>query len=395
MIARQLAESIKEAAAQFPVITIVGPRQSGKTTLVQSIFPNHKYVSLEDLDRRALANADPRLFLQEYPTESGIILDEIQHAPTLLSYIQTIVDKEKKRGYFVVTGSQNLLVDEAVTQTLAGRMALLTLYPLSISELEQANLLPQKIEEAVFTGSYPRIYAEDIAPSKVYANYIRLYIERDVRSIKNITDLNAFQRFIQLCAGRIGQVLNLTSLGNDCGIDHKTARAWLSILEASYVVFLLYPYYKNFGKRIIKSPKLYFVDTGVACSLLRIKSVDQLYDHYLRGNLVESFILSDLCKQYYNVDERPPLHFWRDQQGHEVDCIIEHGTDIVPVEIKAGKTITSNYFDNLAYLKSLVPFPQGFVVYGGNEYQAWPDAQVIPWSSAGTLIKKLGASEGE
>lgn len=303
--------------------------------------------------------------------------------------MQTIVDREKKRGYFIITGSQNLLLDQAITQTLAGRMALLTLYPLSISELKEAQLLPQKIEEAVFYGSYPRIYAEQISPEKVYANYIRTYIERDVRSIKNISDLNTFQRFVQLCAGRTGQILNLSSLGNDCGIDHKTARAWISILEASYIIFLLYPYYKNFGKRLIKSPKLYFVDTGIACSLLRIRSADELYDHYLRGNLIESFIIADLFKQYYNLDQRPSLYFWRDQQGHEIDCIVANNLDIVPLEIKASKTVTSSYFDQLTYLKSLTYFSKSFIIYGGNENQSWPAAQVLTWISSGDLIKEL------
>jgi predicted AAA+ superfamily ATPase len=297
MIRRDLTDHLLDAANQFGAVAVLGPRQSGKTTLVQTVFKNHKYVSLEDLDRRALAHADPRRFLQDYGNEFGIILDEIQHAPELLSYIQTIIDQEKKKGYFIITGSQNILVNQAITQTLAGRLAILTLFPLSINELNKAGMLSGNIEETVFKGSYPRIYSENVSPIKLYANYVRGYVERDVRQVKNILDLNLFQNFIQLCAGRIGQVLNLSSLGNDCGIDQKTVLSWISLLEASYVIFLLRPYYKNFGKRLIKAPKLYFVDTGLACSLLNIKSAQEFSEHYLRGGLVESLIISDLFKQ--------------------------------------------------------------------------------------------------
>jgi predicted AAA+ superfamily ATPase len=389
MITRELTKPLQEVARQFPVVAVLGPRQSGKTTLVQTVFKDHRYISLEDLDVRTLANTDPRRFLQDYPTEHGVILDEIQHAPVLLSYIQTIVDREKRNGYFIVTGSQNLLVNQAVIQTLAGRIALLTLFPLSLSELEKAQLLPDKIEYAVFKGSYPRVYAQDLPPHTVYSNYIRTYIERDVRNIKNITDLAAFQRFIQLCAGRIGQILNLSSLANDCGIDHKTVRAWLSVLEASYVIFLLYPYYKNFGKRLIKSPKLYFVDTGIACSLLRIRSAQDVFEHYLRGNLIESFILADFFKQYYNSDRQPALYFWRDQQGHEIDCVIDEPPQLIPVEIKAGKTVSFHYFDQLTYWHTLTHTTDGFVIYAGSENRSWPHAQVKSWKTAGTFVTLL------
>jgi predicted AAA+ superfamily ATPase len=393
MIHRELTSSVINAAAQFPVVAILGPRQSGKTTLVQNVFPNHRYVSFEDLDMRTLAIADPRGFLQDYPNEFGIILDEIQHVPTLLSYIQTIVDKQKKKGHFIITGSQNLLVNEAVTQTLAGRIALLTLFPLSLSELNQASLLPKKIETALFKGSYPRIYADNISPEKAYANYIRTYVERDVRQIKNITNLTQFQRFLQICAGRIGQVLNLTSLGNDCGIDQKTVRAWLSILEASYVIVLLYPYYKNFGKRLIKSPKLYFTDTGIACSLLNIKSPELLLQHYMRGNLVESLIVTDFFKQYYNLDQRPSVYFWRDHQGNEIDAIIEEALHVAPIEIKAGKTVASDYFKQFEYWKNITSATSinNFVVYAGEENQNWPEAKVISWKHAGTIVKTIQA----
>lgn len=391
LIKRKLSEKILEASREFPVIAIGGPRQSGKTTLAQMLFPDHRYVSLEDHDMRALAHADPRKFLNEYPTESGIILDEIHHSPELLSYMQTIVDKKKKNGFFIVTGSQNFLVDEAITQTLAGRMAVLTLLLLSISELEEAGLLPEKIETLVQKGLYPKAHAADVSIERLYTNYIRLYVERDVRQIKNVSDLGTFQKFMRLCAGRIGQVINLTSLGNDCGINHSTAKSWISLLEASYIIFTLYPYYKNFGKRLIKSPKLYFIDTGLACSLLKIRSARELSDHYLRGGLVESFIISDLLKQQYNSEEQPSLYFWRDNTGNEIDCIVDESQYPVPVEIKSGKTVATDFFKNINYWDKTTETSQAprYLVYGGDEDQSWPQAQVLTWKAAGSLIKKL------
>jgi predicted AAA+ superfamily ATPase len=390
LIKREVEGQIREAATQFPVIAVIGPRQSGKTTLVQMVFPDHTYVSLEDFDIRTRALTDPRGFLAEYPTSVGIILDEIQNAPILLSYIQAIVDKEKKKGFFVVTGSQNILVHEAITQTLAGRIALLTLLPLSISELDSAKLLPDKIEALVWKGSYPQIYIENIPPARLYANYILTYVERDVRQMRQITDLETFQRFIRLCAGRIGQVVNLESLGNDCGVNHSTVKAWLSVLEASYIIFSLYPYYKNFGRRLVKSPKLYFVDTGLACSLLNIKSDQELADHYLRGGLIESFILGDIRKQRYNMDQQPNMYFWRDHTGNEIDCILDE-LNPIPVEIKAGKTVATDFFKAFDNWNTLTESAtkQYYVIYGGTEVQQWPQATVLGWKAAGSIIKRI------
>ena len=390
-IKRAITDQLVEAAGEFQVIAIIGPRQSGKTTLARVVFPDHAYVSLEDYDIRSRAMADPRKFLTEEPTPHGMIIDEIQHAPQLLSYMQSIVDTDKKNGFFIVTGSQNFLVDEAITQTLAGRMAVLTLLPLSIQELSQADLLPKRIEAFVYKGCYPKAYAQEVTIQRLYRNYIRLYVERDVRQIKNVGDLATFQKFMQLCAGRIGQLLNLTSLGNDCGINHNTAKAWISVLQTSYVIFLLYPYYKNFGKRIIKAPKLYFIDTGLACSLLRIKSTEELDKHYLRGGLVESCIISDMLKQEYNTDQNPNLYFWRDKTGHEVDCIIDTSTYPVPVEIKAGKTVVSDFFKELNYWHQITSTPEAprYLVFGGNENQNWPQAHVLSWISSGKLIETI------
>jgi uncharacterized protein len=390
-IKRKLTKAVIQAASEFPVIAIVGPRQSGKTTLAHETFSQHKYVSLEDYDVRASAQSDPRKFLTESPTKFGMIIDEIQHAPELLSYMQTIVDREKKKGFYIVTGSQNFLVDQAITQTLAGRMAVVTLLPLSIQELEDASLLPEKIETLVVKGSYPKAHAEKGSIERLYANYLRLYVERDVRQIKNVTDLGIFQKFMRLCAGRIGQVVNLTSLGNDCGINQATVKAWISLLEASYILFPLHPYYKNFGKRLIKAPKLYFVDTGIACSLLKINSAEDLSDHYMRGGLIESFIISDLLKQQYNIDQQPSLYFWRDKTGHEVDCIIDESRYPVPVEIKAGKTVATDFFSGIDYWQATTDTPEAprYLIYGGTEKRSWAQATVLDWKSAGSLIQKL------
>jgi uncharacterized protein len=391
LIKRDLTDRVLEASTEFSVIAIVGPRQSGKTTFVQTLFPNHKYISLEDHDILALALDDPRKFLSEYPTESGLILDEVQHAPILLSYMQTIVDREKKNGFFIVTGSQNFLVDEAITQTLAGRMAVFTLLPLSISELESASLLPERIETLIYKGSYPKAHAHNVSVERLYSNYIRLYVERDVRQIKNVADLTTFQKFMRLCAGRIGQVVNLSSLGNDCGINHSTVKEWISLLEASYVIFSLYPYYKNFGRRLIKAQKLYFIDTGLVCSLLKIRSAQELSDHYLRGLLVESLIISDLLKQQYNLEQQQTLYFWRDHNGREIDCIVDGSRYPTAIEIKAGKTVVTDFFKEIAYWQETTDTPQAprYVIYGGSDNQSWTQAEVLSWRSMGDLIKKL------
>lgn len=391
MIPRDITKELIVSAKMFPAIAVLGPRQSGKTTLVQNVFPKHNYVSLEDLDTRLLAKEDPRKFLKDKTNEFGIILDEIQHAPELLSYIQTIIDAQKKKGYFIITGSQNILVNQAVTQTLAGRIAILTLFPLSINELENAKLLPGSIEDSIFKGSYPMIYSENMSAIKLYSNYIRSYIERDVRELKNIFDLSLFQKFLQLCAGRVGQVLNYSSLANDCGIDQKTAQSWISLLEATYVIFLLQPYYKNISRRLSKTPKLYFVDTGIACNLLGIKSSEEVSLHFAKGGLVESFIVSDFYKQFYNLDQRPSLYFWRDYEGNEVDCVVEKALALFPIEIKAGQTINKDYFKQFTYWQEVIngPIENNFVVYGGDKNASWSNAKVISWKNSGQLIPEI------
>ena len=393
MYLRDLISVIQRFATKFPVLSITGPRQSGKTTIAKEIFKNHTYVLLEHVDEREYAQNDPRGFLKKYRNEHGLIIDEVQYAPQLLSYIQGIVDEENTPGYFILTGSQDFSVNAAITQSLAGRVGIITLLPLSIHELNNNMLLPSTLEEAVFFGGYPRVYRQNIEPTDFYPSYIKTYVERDVRQLINVTDLDNFQRFIRLCAGRTGQVLNLTSLGNDCGISHNTAKSWISILQAGYIVFLLQPYHGNISKRLIKSPKLYFYDSGLACSLLRIKSIDELSDHYNRGGLVEGFIIADFYKQSYNLAQEPGIFFWRDTTGHEIDCIIEQSNNhLIPIEIKAGQTFNSSFFDGLNYWKSNVAQDQavqGFVVYGGSQEQSRTQGEVVGWKSAGDLLEKI------
>lgn len=380
-IRRKMTEELKKLAKQFPVIALYGPRQSGKTTLSKMAFEDYKYVNLEKIAERRFAEEDPEAFLEGLKDEKGVILDEVQNVPDLLSYIQAYVDENEKPGFFILTGSQNLLLNEKVSQTLAGRVAILTLMPFSVGELLEESMLSKDYMEAVFKGSYPRVIARNYSPLKWYPSYIDTYIERDVRQIKNLANLSQFRQFLELCAGRIGQLLKVSSLANDCGVTVNTANSWLSILEASYIIFMIRPHCKNFNKRIIKSPKLYFYDTGVACSLLGIKSEKELLSHYLRGGLFESFIISEFMKYEFNRGEHPRIYFWRDKVGHEVDCIIEDIDKLIPIEIKAGKTINANFFDGLKYWNELSGLdPQnGFLIYGGDEIQKRSVANVLSW----------------
>lgn len=390
MINRLAQQKLLQSATWAPAIAILGPRQSGKTTLAQATFANHRYITLEDPMVRSFALQDPRGFLASIENEHGVILDEFQNVPMILSYLQGIIDATKRPGYFILTGSQNFLVNQAITQSLAGRIAIHTLLPLSIQELSDAQLLAASPEKAIFLGGYPRLFGKPAAPTSWYTDYVTTYLERDVRLIQSITDLNAFHTFVQLCAGRIGQQLNLSALGAEVGISHNTARAWLSLLEASYIVFLVHPYYKNFSKRLVKTPKLYFYDTGLACNLLRIESVTQLMSHYLRGGLFESYIISDLYKQYYNSGTRPALYFWKDQR-HEVDCIIEQATSITPLEFKAGKTLNPDLFDSLTYFQDIAKEETnpGILIYGGTQNMPFKGYNTVPWSQAGALIESI------
>jgi uncharacterized protein len=381
MIQRDIEPKLRQLAQKFPVVAILGPRQSGKTTLAKKTFSHYKYISLEDFDAQRLANTDPRTFLELYAQEQGVILGEIQNTPQLLSYIQTEVDRSEKHGFFILTGSQNFLLNEAISQSLAGRVAILTLLPLSISELKQADMLPQNSRAMIFKGGYPRLYAHNLAPEDWYPNYIRTYLERDVRQLKYVGDLSQFQLFMKLCAGRIGQLLNISSLANDCDIPMVTANEWISLLEQSYIIFLLQPHFKNFNKRLVKTPKLYFYDTGLASFLLEIESEKQLATHYLRGGLFESFIISELMKLRFNQGRIPHLYFWRDKMGHEVDCIVGYGGKLFPVEIKSGQTINQDYFKELDYWVELAGEDAGrrYCIYAGAESQNRTLVTVLKW----------------
>ena len=378
MIERTLTPKIIALAQKFQVITLTGPRQSGKTTLVKATFPALPYVSLEEPDIRQIALTDPRGFLSNYPI--GAILDEVQNTPELFSYIQSIVDDDRK-AQFILTGSSNFLLMEKISQTLAGRTAILNLLPFSFTELK--NIIPplDQYESLIFKGQYPRIYDRDLAPTDFYPSYIQTNVERDVRMMKNIGDINSFIRFIQLCAGRTGQLLNYTSLANDAGISPNTAKAWISILESSYILYRLQPFHRNFNKRLVKSPKLYFYDTGVACSLLGIRDEKQVYSHYLRGALFENLVINEFIKRNFHQGQRHYPYFWQDSRGKEIDCLLVDGEEIVPVEIKAGKTISNSYFANLKYWRQLAKMPEdrGYVVYGGEQSLQTNIGSFISW----------------
>ncbi len=392
MIKRDLEKELKNIAKGFRVIAILGPRQSGKSTIVQAAFNKYKYVNFErkqdDLD---FAKNDPNGFLEAYENKHGIIIDEFQHAPNILSYIQVYVDKHQKSGYFVLTSSQNFLANENITQSLAGRIAIVTLLPLSVGEIKKANLLPNSIEEIIFRGCYPELYGKpQIKTDLYYRNYITTYLEKDVRTLRNVTNLSLFQRFMQLCAARVGQVLNISSLSNDCDIKRETVEAWLSVLEASYIIFLQKPYSVKFTRRLIKSPKLYFYDPGLACSLLGLNSLEAVKLSSYRGNIIESFIISEIQKIYFNQTLVPKTYFWRDQTGNEIDCLLEKPETLIPVEIKSSKTSSSELFKELINWKDItknenVSSLNGYIIYGGSEMQKRSYGTLLSWKDINQL----------
>jgi len=383
IITREITPRLIELSKQFPVIAIMGPRQSGKTTLSRQTFPDYAYVTLEDIDTKIGAKEDPRRFLATYARYKGVIIDEIQEVPELFSYMQGIVDQEYKPGFFIITGSQNFLMYEKITQTLAGRIALLTLLPLTVNELKNAALLPQTLEEVLFKGFYPRLYAQPFDLKIWFSNYIATYVEKDVRQVLNVSDIISFQKFLRLCAARVGNLLNYSEIARDCDISPNTAKAWISVLETSYIIKLLQPYHKNFNKRITKSPKLYFYDVGLACSLLGIQSAHELFTHSLRGALFESMTISELFKYYYNQIMTPNLYFWRDLQGHEVDCIIEKTYNtLIPIEIKAGMTIIPSFFKGIIDWQTISEQKNNaYIIYAGDENFQRSYGQLIAWKN--------------
>lgn len=388
MIVRVAQNKLSELSTEFPIVAVTGPRQSGKTTLVQSFFPVYKYFNLEELDIREEVRLDPRGFLSKQ--NAGFIVDEVQNVPDFFSYLQSFADNQKRMGQIILTGSQNFLLLEKISQSLSGRVGILELMPLQLNEYNQFWENKLTINEILYSGLYPAIYDRNIQPYNWYSQYIRTYIERDVRQIKNITNLGVFQRFIKLCAGRIGQLLNTNSLANDLGVNLNTVRSWLDILESSYVIFRLNPHHKNFNKRVVKQKKLYFVDVGLAAHLLGIESPEQVDTHYLKGNLFENLIISEFFKERYNKGKPSNLFFWRDHIGNEVDLLIEQGNTLTPIEIKSSQTLHSSLMDGLKkYIKfSLQNAQSSHLIYGGkrsttlDRYNAhsWQELKKANWS---------------
>ena len=385
MIKRDIQDQLLKLAGKFPVIAVIGPRQSGKTTLVKATFPEMEYANLEEPDTRLFAQNDPRSFLSN--RKNGLVIDEAQRVPELFSYVQTMVDEKKIPGSFILTGSHNFLMQEKISQTLAGRVAILTLLPFSLNEVRPDNS-HDNFSNFIFRGFYPPIYDRKIEPTDWYPNYIRTYLERDVRLIKNIPDLNSFTLFVKLCAGRIGQLLNLSSLAVEAGISVNTVKSWLSVLEASYIIFRLEPHFQNFNKRLVKMPKLYFYDTGLACSLLGLESEKQVTTHFLLGSLFENLIISDLQKYKLNMGLNLNFYFWRDKLGREVDLLIDSGVEKSIIEIKAGRTINEEFFNGLNFYKDLSGNENifSYLIYGGEKTEARSAGKVLPWNKATTVF---------
>lgn len=387
MISRILTSRLIQASRHFPIVSVMGPRQSGKTTLVRFAFPKADYVSFEDPDIRRSVEQDPRGFLGSF--RKTLIIDEVQRVPEVFSYIQAFVDERGKNGQFIFTGSQNYLLHEKISQSLAGRVAILKLFPLSLTELKEAKLKTGTIETILQRGFYPALWKQRSNVLLYYSSYVNTYLERDVRQIQNIGNLTTFQNFLRLCAGRAGQIVNLSSLGNDCGISHNTAKAWLSILESSFVIQLLQPYFENYNKRIVKSPKLYFCDTGLLCYLLGIDNSRQIQQHYMKGQLIENFVFSELMKQSLNQLRFFDFYYWRDKTGNEVDFLVPSAGVKKLIEVKAGKTVNSDYFKGLDYFRKVYNGRdkiRGFLVYGGLQEYDHKQTKVIHWGNAGGIL---------
>lgn len=392
MIRRTLADRLLDLASAYPVVTVTGPRQSGKTTLVKAVFPDHDYVNLELPHVRTLAQSDPVAFLAQYP--NPVIIDEAQRVPDIFSYVQVLVDEEDRPGRFILTGSQNFLLHRAVSQTLAGRAAVCHLLPLSLSELQGRPCagLPSAEEsvssapsaglwETLRTGFFPRIHDKGLAPGEWLSNYQQTYLDRDVRELTNVGDLGLFSRFMALAAGRTGQELNLTSLAADVGTSHTTIRRWLSVLESSFQIVFVRPYHRNFNRRLVKRPKMYFVDAGLACHLLSIRTSEELATHSARGALFESFVVAEFYKRLVHSGSRLPLYFWRDRTGHEVDLLIDTHEASLLIEIKSSQTPHPSLAKQVRFLMRGAPdHPwKGMVIYGGDTCHRVHDISFIPW----------------
>lgn len=371
MVQRNAEKKVRLFAKQFRALAIVGPRQSGKTTLAKTVFPKKPYVSLEDPDERSLALQDTRFFLSRF--KNGAIIDEAQRVPELFSYLQAIIDKSDRNAQFVLTGSNNFLLQQSISQSLAGRIGYIDLLPFTLSEIKETGTIFKQLEEWILKGCYPEIYDKKRKPDIWYPAYIRTYAERDVRQLKNIGNTNQFTKFLRLCAGRTGQLLNINALSIESGLDMRTVQAWLSILESSYIVYLLKPHSTNYNKRLVKTSKLYFHDTGLACSLLGIKTSNELEVSHFRGALFENAVVNEIQKQNANSIKSSELFFWRDNKGIEIDLLKENGTKRLPVEIKASQTFNTDYLKSINYWNALSGNKTGMLIYGGDKSFELPD----------------------
>ena len=390
MIPRQAQQAATRLARGFPVVAITGPRQAGKTTLARDLFSQHAYVSLEDPEQRSFALEDPRGFLARF--RGGVILDEVQRCPQLFSYLQGVVDERPVMGQFVLTGSQQFGLQSAISQSLAGRVGLLQLLPFSMAELAQAGRLPEDLDTLLLTGGYPPLYDRDLSPDLWFPSYVATYVERDVRQMLAVRDLDRFQRFVRLCAARSGQLLNLSSLASDAGISHVTAREWLTVLEASYLVFRLPPYHSNFGKRLVKTPKLYFLDVALAAWLLGIRDRDAISIHAQRGALFETLVVSEFVKMRFHAAQPIDLYFWRDNVGLEVDLLFEIGNALQAIECKSGSTFASDWLASLNRWQSLTSSTSRapWIVYSGTDSYQRQGAQVLSWRDLPSTCPDLG-----
>lgn len=385
MIKRNAENTLRELANHYPVVALTGPRQAGKSTLAKKVFPGKTYCLLEDMDTRQFAEEDPRGFLAQFP--DGAILDEVQNCPNLFSYLQGIVDNIKQMGMFVLTGSQQFSLNEKISQSLAGRVGYIHLLPFTLDEIQSAGINID-IETLLYKGCYPPIYDRNVPATNWYLNYIDTYLHKDVRTLLEVKDLRSFHRFLKMCAARSGQLLNLSSLANDCGISHNTAKSWLSVLEASFIVFTLEPHHENYNKRLVKSPKIYFYDTGLVCALLGIEKPEQLISHAQRGAIFETWVISEMIKNRFNKGLPSNLFFWRDNTGNEVDVIIDRAGELTPVEIKSGKTITKDYLKGLRKWLSFSKAndnQHAYVVYAGNSSQTRDNIKILSWETLDNL----------
>jgi predicted AAA+ superfamily ATPase len=378
MIKRQLQKKCIEFSKQYPIVTITGPRQSGKTTLARACFPKMPYVSLEEPDIRRFAIDDPRGFLSNYP--DGAILDEIQRTPDIPSYLQSIVDSSAKKGLFILTGSQQFEVSHSISQSLAGRTALIKLLPFNLTELQSSEKLPP-LDNLLFQGFYPRIYDEHLEPHSFYMNYFETYVQRDLRQLSQIENLYIFDKFVRLLATRTGQLLNYNSLANDIGVSQPTIRKWISLLEASYIVFIMPPFFRNIGKRLIKTPKIYFYDVGLATYLLDIENIKQLRTHPLRGNLFENFVIMEFLKARFNDAKTSNLYFYRDRTGNEIDLVLQKALSLIPVEVKSAETLNIEFSRGLLSFKKIFgpEIEKSFVIYSGKEQHIQKGITFLPW----------------